>query len=70
MTTEPLSIVPGKSEAELARSYRDRVMPLLEQVCGLCTEARQNGLQIAFNLGPDQFGRQRIQMFDISKSLL
>lgn len=72
MSDQPVaSLVTTKSDVELAKAYRDRLAPLLEQACEVVTEARRNhGLHIGFNLTPDGFGRQTVQNFSVTKSLL
>ena len=67
---DPIMIPAGVTDAQKAIDFRAEIMPLLEQACQIITRARREGLTIGFSLGPDQNGIQRVQMFDITKSLL
>lgn len=73
---EPLHIIPGGatfapkiSDKDRAEQLRAQLRPLLDQACELITTARREGLVITFNLGPDQYGIQRVAALDILKPL-
>lgn len=64
------SIPLGKSEAQIAADYRERAAALLGPVVDLINEARRDGMQIAFQIGPpDGFNRQSLVMLEITKKL-
>lgn len=64
------SIPLGKSESQLATEYRDRASKLLGPVIDLINEARRDGMQIVFQIGPpDGFNRQSLVMLEITKKL-
>lgn len=57
------------SDKDRAEQLRTQLRPLLDQACDLITQARREGLVITFNLGPDQYGIQRVAALDILKPL-
>lgn len=64
------SIPLGKSELDIASGYRERAAALLGPVVDLINEARRDGMQIAFQIGPpDGFNRQSLVMLEITKKL-
>ena len=65
----PLHFQPVVTDAVLAQAIRDEITPLLEQICTICTKARKDGLTVGFNLGFDEYGRQRITSLNITKPL-
>jgi hypothetical protein len=54
---EAINLVPGKSDAEIARDMAARVVAALVPVCAVMDEARKHGFDISFQLGPDWTGR-------------
>jgi hypothetical protein len=69
--SEPTPITAGRSEAQVAKEYRERALAQLEALADLLTEAkRDHGLTVTFQLsGADSFGRTSIAMLEISKKL-
>jgi hypothetical protein len=67
--SEPLKIAPTKSDKELAADLRMKMEYALNAVCEIMREADQTGLQISFNLGRDQYGRQAITALNIVRPL-
>lgn len=64
------SIPLGKSEGEKAADYHQRAAALLGPVVDLINEARRDGMQINFQIGPpDGFNRQSLVMLEITKKL-
>jgi hypothetical protein len=66
---EPLKISPTKSDKELAADLRSRMGPALEAVCEIMREADQHGLQIAWSIGRDQYGRIKTDAINIVRPL-
>ncbi len=71
MDTAELHSIQGTkvTDAERAAAIRAELRPVLDQVCEIITRARRDGINVGFNLGPDQFGIQRVQMLDLFKSI-
>jgi hypothetical protein len=55
--SEAIKMVPGKSDAEIARELADRMSAVLAPVCAIMDEARKQGFEINFHLAPDWTGR-------------
>lgn len=65
-----VSIPGGKmTDEERGAMIRAELRPVLEQACDIITKARRDGINIGFNLGPDQFGVQRITSLDLFKAI-
>lgn len=63
-------VIPIKlSDKERAEQLRGQLRPLLEQACEIISDARRDGLVVTFNLGPDQYGNQRVSALDILRPL-
>ena len=60
---------PGQSDADKAAAYRAEITPLLERVVEVVARAKKDGLNIGFNISPDQYGRPKIQTIDVVKPL-
>lgn len=69
MAADVARIVPTASDADRAKAYREEVASLLAPVVAAVERARLDGLQIAFNVGPDDFGRMSLKTINISKPL-
>lgn len=67
--TEPLAIVPAKSDVEIAKEFRQRMTAALNGVCEIMREADHAGLQIDFALGRDQYARRVIAGLTIVRPL-
>lgn len=72
MTDHPIGVtehgdvvLPLRTEAVVAKEIRDALSPLLDQVCGIMSGAKASGLQVAWNIQPDSFGR-RFRVVEIS----
>jgi hypothetical protein len=66
---EPVALVPGKPDPELAAELRADLRPLLEQIAAIMSKARRNGLNVAWAITWDQFGRPVIQTIDVMRPL-
>lgn len=68
--TDPIELVPGKTDAEKAAAYRAEMLPVLKQVCDIIQRARFDGLIIGWdNIGIDQFGRTVVPPINVTKPL-
>lgn len=54
-----------RTDAVVAKEVRDALSPLLDQVCEIMSGAKASGLQVAWNIQPDSFGR-RFRVVEIS----
>lgn len=64
------SIPLGKSEAQTAAEYMEEAKARLAPVIDLINEARRDGMQIGFQIGPpDGFNRQSLVLLEITKKL-
>lgn len=61
------ALEPVRTDAVAAQEYRDRLMPLMDQVSAIFSEAKAEGYIINFNIQPDSFGR-RFRCVEISVS--
>lgn len=64
---EPIQLVPGKSDAEMAVDFRKRIIELYEPLLELLTEANNKGFAINVGCGLDGLGRIAILQLQISK---
>jgi hypothetical protein len=69
MTAELINIDTPPTDAQLAKSYTARLMPLLEQAARVMDEIRRDGMEPQFALNFDGT-RTRIVNFDIKKSMI
>lgn len=73
MTNEPetnIALVPDKSDATKAETYRKELSAALVPVCSIIERGRKDGFSIGWAaLGPDEFGRVRVPMINILKPL-
>jgi len=67
--TEPLKIVPAKSDQEIADDIRARLNDALNAVCEIMREGDQAGLQVTFSIGRDQYGKQGVTALTIVRPL-
>lgn len=51
------SLVPGKSDAQIAEEIRSELRPHLELVCDILNRSRRVGMMTSWNLGPNQYGQ-------------
>jgi hypothetical protein len=64
-----LSITPSKPDAQLAEEIRAELVVALGVVSEIMNRANAHGLQIAFNMGRDQFGRNKLHELQIMRIL-
>ena len=62
-----LSIVPGRSDAELAATHRSAVVEALKPVMEAIDRAKADGFVINFALGVDFLGQASISTLTIAK---
>lgn len=58
-----------KTDSDIAKELRARITAELERVCPICDEAAEYGMQVAFSLGLNQFGKTVVHQITISKPL-
>lgn len=59
-----------RTDTQIATDYRDRATSLLAPLVDLINEARRDGMQINFQIGPpDGFNRQSLVLLEITKKL-
>ena len=59
-----------RTETIIVRELRDELTPLLEEVCEIMSKARSAGLQVAWNIQPNSFGRKfRVVEISVVKPL-
>lgn len=58
-------VFPLRTEAVVAQELRDELGPLLDEACLVMAKAKAAGMQIAWNIQPDSFGR-RFRVVEIS----
>lgn len=63
------TLVPMKTDADLAAAFRAELAPLMDQVCDILNRARKEGLILNFNVAPDQFGRVRVAEVSVVRPL-
>lgn len=67
---EPIKLATDrKSDADLAKAYRDEMRAALGPVCDILQRARNDGLVIGWNISPDQYGRINVPNIDVTKPL-
>lgn len=66
-----VSVKEGRSEAQIAQEYADRMLKLLNEVTVVLNEAKQkHGMQISFSYAPaNAFGFQTLASLEITKKL-
>jgi hypothetical protein len=62
-------LVPGPSDADRAEEIRTAMRPHLEALAKILTGAARSGLQVNWNLVPDQTGRWSVQQITVVKPL-
>lgn len=58
-----------KSDTDLAAQIKAEARGPLEQLCGIQDRARQAGLMLGFNIGPDEYGKTIVQRISVIKPL-
>lgn len=70
MSESVTKLVPTRPDSEIAAEIRAELAPLLDQVATILGRARQShGLQVQFNIAPDNFGRMRCQEIIVTRPL-
>lgn len=64
-----ITLVRGATDADRAKTYRERMDAALKGVLEIINEARQHDITIQFQLGEDGFGRQAVGALHILKKL-
>ena len=73
MSNEPnqqhITLVPTKSDKDLADEYRQRLREAFRPILDIMDEASKNGLLVGFNIARDPFGKAIIQEIQVNKPL-
>lgn len=59
----------AKTDVEKAAAYRAELRPLLEKVVAVLQRARNEGMNISWAMGPDQYGRMQVPNIDVTRPL-
>ena len=68
---QPLSIVPGRTDKELAEDFRKRAIEVLAPVIELMNEAKRAGFDLGFQIDNGQSrvdGKRALAMLMLTKS--
>ena len=57
------------TDVAIAAEARSELMPHMEAACVIFNRVRSYGLIASFNIGPDQYGRVKINSIDIVRPL-
>ena len=63
--TDDETVTQLRTDAIIAQELRDELGPLLDKVCEVMAKAKASGMQLAWNIQPDSFGR-RFRVVEIS----
>ena len=66
---EESTIVPFRTDAQLAQELRDEIAPHMAEICRIMDKARAAGLKLDFGFGQDAFGRHIPPHVLITKAL-
>lgn len=64
---EPLSIVPGASDADRAADFKKRAIDLYGPILELCTEAEKFGFELQIQSGKGPLGKHTITRLAVVK---
>jgi len=64
-----LSIVPAKTDRDVAEELRARLRPLLEQVCAIISDANAMGIEVGFQFVRSPLGRNVVQEIQVKRAL-
>lgn len=67
MTSEPIALVPGRPDVEVAAEMKARIAAELKKVAPLLDEAERLGFAVGFQLGKDWTGKFTIATLDLLK---
>ena len=65
--TEPLTIIPGRPDKEMAEDFKRRMLEAAKPLCLLMDEVKAAGFTMTFSLGPDAMGRSVVTQLGVSK---
>lgn len=68
-TEKPLSLVPGRTDRELAEEFRQRLRAALAPAMEIVDDATREGLVVNFVLGRNAFGRCVINDISVTRPL-
>lgn len=57
------------NDASKANELREKLKPLLSEICDLMNDATKSGLTLNFNIGLDATGRANVNHIQITKAL-
>jgi len=63
------NVTPIRSEADIAANLKTRMRNALVEVCEIMDEARNAGLVLNFQVGPNGFGKYGVQDITVIKPL-
>lgn len=69
MEVVPVALVPGRTDAEIADEIRRELRPALEEIAAVFMMARRHGLNVAFQIEWDSFGRAVVGGINVTKPL-
>lgn len=67
-TEKHLTIIPAKTDADLANMHRTKLLEALSTILPMLDAAKKDGFEITFGMGPDFMGRMVIAQFKIAKN--
>lgn len=65
--TEPVKLVPTKSDADIARELKAKIVEASAALCSAFDEAKSHGFVANFNIGPDWTGSHKILNLELLK---
>ena len=66
---DTLTVVPGKTDRELAEDFRSRVRDALQPVLAIMDEVNAAGLVIGWRVERNAFGRNAVTVIEVSRPL-
>jgi hypothetical protein len=54
--SEPLSLVPGKTDAEYAKELKEKIIEVYKPLLEVLTQANKDGFVVQCDVGPGAFG--------------
>lgn len=67
-SNQVVSLVPGKTDAELAASHKNAAIEALQPILLAMDDGKKDGFVISFAVGQDFSGRHVIATLNISKN--
>ena len=68
-TPVSLTVVPGKTDRELADEFRVKVRVLLDMTCQVMNEANAAGLEIGWSIVRNPLGKNIVQEVQVKRPL-